>query len=198
MQNVPWKLSGFLLVTALLFGAPAKAVETISWDDLGKMQNSCGWECTRYAWVEVEDCYYDPELGRTVCDYYLDQVCVETSYICREYRVYLSDGDWISYACNPGTRPDGYEFTLQKPSSMTWWKGVKGYRNQYGSSYAGEISLQDGATESGMISFTPSDSNAHIILAKAKFLGIHTDMYKLVMSPKIPVGKRCTLYWWED
>lgn len=182
-----------LVAMVSLVGTPARAADWLSWDEFYQYGQSCGYQCTNYEWVENWYCdQYD-------CYSSLDYVCVEQAYACTNYRLELSDGDIIDYDCaSSGTKPDGYEFVLKSAQAITWWKGLKGYRNGYESSFSGEVSTQDSRHESGLLTVIPDNDSAYLTFAKAKFLGAHTDVYKLNIASGMAKGKKCTFTWIRD
>ena len=94
-------------------------------------------------------------------------------------------------------------FTLECAPHITWWKGLKVVSND--GTNLGSTETQD--FNHGPNSFTVKieimRAEAKIVLSKAKFLGVRTDMYEIGWAEIKPYvlgghGLECRFYWASD
>ena len=186
--------------------AEAGPVE-IHWADFSAMHQECQVGCTQYQWVESFYCWTDGY--GTYCDSWWDLVCVATGYVCNTVRTRLPDGDLIDVSIqHNATDPSDIQFKLVAGPGITWWKELMGS----GSSDLWTVWTQDNHSWCNWPQTVTSncDTNSEwtgVLLngagwfkfSKAKFLGIHTNVYILRDLPShLQGGDRVTFTWIAD
>jgi len=110
----------------------------------------------------------------------------------------LPDGDLISVAFGQPRNPnDNVTLTLTAGPNVTWWKAVSVWSVSRGT--IAEAHTQD-ARKTDSITVHASDIDkfdAFIVFKKAKFLGLHTDVYWLTPA-RFLLGRGATFTWTAD
>jgi hypothetical protein len=186
--------------------AEAGPVE-IHWADFSATHQECQVGCTQYEWVEEISCWTDGY--DQYCDSEWVQVCVATGYVCGTVRTHLPDGDLINVSIqHNATDPSGIEFKLVAGPGLTGWTELMGS----GSSDLWTVWTQDSQSWCNWPHTVTSncDTNSEwtgVLLngagwfkfSKAKFLGIHTNVYILGDLPnQLRGGDRVTFTWVAD
>lgn len=107
--------------------------------------------------------------------------------------------DWINTGVSD-TDPGRTEFQLATAQPM-WWKSLSLHQWDEGPVVA-SCETQDERTVAPALSFRSADIAPYwLVLSKAKFLGVHTDMYKIPMQELNRgdfYGKRFSFLWERD
>jgi hypothetical protein len=105
------------------------------------------------------------------------------------------DGDDIILTESDLGDPNVIEFTLNQPYN-TWWKGIE---VMVGDSVIQSMSVQDNKHSDGPYRVPASQLRGagHLRISKAKFLGIHTNMYE-VYGLDQKAGKSLVFDWLDD
>jgi hypothetical protein len=188
--------------------APAEAAPTeIGWADFSATQQECQWVCDRYEWVQHDECWTDGE--EQYCDSWLESVCADSRYACNQVRKPLPDGDLINVQIERGViDPSGVEFRLVAGPGITWWKEIMAS----GGSDRWTVWLENSGPYCNWPQTATPNCNTNsewasvllteagwIMFSKAKFLGIHTNMYILRdLSSQLHGGDRVTFTWVRD
>lgn len=110
----------------------------------------------------------------------------------------LPDNDLISVSFGPAKNPNtNITLTLRTGPAVTWWKAIGIWTPSRGTIV--EAFTQD-AKKTATVSLRASDlerSDAFLIFKKAKFLGIHTEVYWLTPTRNL-LGHDVTFTWTAD
>lgn len=87
-------------------------------------------------------------------------------------------------------------FVLRPGPGITWWKSLK-VAIKGGGFEEIEIS-DDGQSNAKVIDLATVDTSRPVILSKAKFLGIHTEIRNWRVLPGLVSGAKVTLTWMRD
>jgi len=110
----------------------------------------------------------------------------------------LADGDTICFKSTPRSLGDGYSKTqmyLTLKHSGTWWKAVTVHKPENIYEYE-MVNVQDDKHVDGPRLVDYNDMiNKFIVLSKAKFLGVHTNVYWIKNSYDLMPTSDWTIEW---
>jgi hypothetical protein len=209
-RNMKTLVKSFALSAVLIAvsaGAAEAAPIAISWADFSATHRECQVQCTQHEWVDQIYCWTDGE--DQYCEDEWELVCTATNNVCGSVRTLLPDGDLIDVSIqHNATDPSGIEFKLALGPGITWWKQLMG---SGGSDQWTVWNWDDGLHCNWPQPITPQcDTNSEwtsvllseqgrFVFSKAKFLGLHTEMYELRnLASQLRGGDRVTFTWIRD
>lgn len=196
----------------------AMSTTGISWNDFGKTTVQYVAECVTGPYNHTcffcgTNTLYSAEYFQSGCTSIndIEHTCITCDREVRQKVVYaeLPDGDVILAEIEHNvTSPEVIEFRLNSASDVTWWKQVNivgggeswNVWNHNGSSWCDwpNPSTSNCDTNSQWTDIV-RDPGTRFIFSKAKFLGIHTEMYSLGnLGDHLVGGDRVTFRWIRD
>ncbi|MDF5731157.1 MAG: hypothetical protein PUP92_24940 [Rhizonema sp. PD38] len=109
----------------------------------------------------------------------------------------LNDGDVVSVKIENIGTTNTSKFVLELAQHKTWWKGVQLLDNTDGQIGFLEVSDNNKLSNTLEANTVDIEVGGHIVLWKAKTLGVHTPMYAIADLERVR-GKKVTFHWSAD